>query len=86
MVKIQHRIQGGLDALQYYTTKEWVFRNENLKALSYSLMEEDKQTFFTDINMVEWNSYIKSYVLGTRHYCLQEDPATLPKARRHLKR
>lgn len=86
MVKIQHRIQGGLDTLQYYTTKEWVFRNENLKALSYSLTEEDKQTFYTDITMVEWDSYIKSYVLGTRHYCLQEDPATLPKARRHLKR
>jgi len=86
MVKIQRRIQGGLDALQYYTTKKWVFRKENLKALPYSLTEEDRQAFYTDINMVGWDSYIKSYVLGTRHYCLQEDPATLPKARSHVKR
>jgi len=86
MVRIQRRIQGGLDVLQYYTTKQWVFRNDNMKALSHTLTEEDRQTFYTDIKMVEWDSYIKSYVLGTRHYCLQEDPATLPKARTHLKR
>ena len=86
MVRIQRRIQGGLDVLQYYTTKEWVFRNDNLKALSSSLLEKDKETFYTDIKMVDWDEYIKHFVLGTRHYVLKEDPATLPKARRHMRR
>jgi fatty acyl-CoA reductase len=85
MVKIQRRIQGGLDILQYYTTKQWVFRNDCLKALPQSLTEEDRQTFYTDIKMVDWDGYLKNYVLGTRHYLLKEDPATLPKARRRLK-
>jgi hypothetical protein len=36
--------------------------------------------------MVDWDDYIKNFVLGTRHYYLKEDPATLPKARRHIRR
>jgi len=86
MVKIQRRIQGGLGVLQYYTTKEWVFRNDVLKSLSQSVTEKDRETFYTDIKMVHWDSYIKDFVLGTRQYCLKEDPATLPAARRHIKR
>ncbi|XP_069702746.1 putative fatty acyl-CoA reductase CG5065 [Periplaneta americana] len=86
MVKIQRRIQGGLDVLQYYTTKQWVFKNDNLKALAGALTDKDRESFYTDVRMVEWDGYIKNFVLGTRHYCLKEDPATLPKARRHLRR
>jgi fatty acyl-CoA reductase len=86
MVKIQRRIQGGLDVLQYYTTKEWVFRNENLKALPRTLTEKDREIFYTDIKMLDWDVYIRNFVLGTRHYYLKEDPATLPKARRHIRR
>ncbi|GFG33605.1 hypothetical protein Cfor_03159 [Coptotermes formosanus] len=86
MVNVQRRIQGGLDILQYYTTKQWVFRNENLKTLPQGLTEEDKQTFYTDIKVVDWDDYIKNFVLGTRRYLLKDDPATLPKARRRLKR
>lgn len=86
MVKIQRRIQGGLDVLQYYTTKVWVFKNDNLKSLPRTLTEKDRETFYTDIKMVDWDVYIRNFVLGTRHYYLKEDPATLPKARRHNRR
>ncbi|KAJ9578553.1 hypothetical protein L9F63_005282, partial [Diploptera punctata] len=86
MVRIQRRIQGGLDVLQYYTTKEWIFRNDNLKALPGMMQEKDRETFYTDIKLVDWDEYIKHFVLGTRHYVLKEDPATLPKARRHMRR
>jgi fatty acyl-CoA reductase len=86
MVKIQRRIQGGLNVLQYYTIKEWVFRNDTFKFLSKSMTEKDTETFYTDIKMVNWDDYIKKFVLGTRHYCLKEDPNTLPAARRHINR
>jgi fatty acyl-CoA reductase len=86
MVKIQRRIQGGLDVLQYYTTKVWVFKNGNLKALPRTLTAKDRETFYTDIKMVDWDDYIKNFGLGTRHYYLKEDPGTLPKARRHIRR
>ncbi|PSN41791.1 hypothetical protein C0J52_21752 [Blattella germanica] len=80
------KFPGGLEVLQYYTTKEWVFHNDNLKSLPGQLNEKDRETFFTDIKKVDWDSYIKNFVLGTRHYFLKEDPATLPQARKHMKR
>jgi fatty acyl-CoA reductase len=86
MVKIQRRIQGGLSVLQYYTTKEWVFKNDIVKSLPESMTEKDRETFYTDIKMVSWDDYIKQFVLGTRHYYLKEDPDTLPSARRHINR
>jgi fatty acyl-CoA reductase len=72
--------------LQYYTTRQWIFKNDNLKALPQSLTGKDRETFYTDTKIVNWNEYIRQIVLGTRQYCLKEDPATLPKARRHMKR
>lgn len=86
MVRIQNRIQGGLEILQYYTTKEWKFDNSNFIALANELNPQDRLTFPTDMTKLHWDSYIRSTVLGTRQYCLHEDLSSIPKARKHLKR
>ncbi|KAL0858722.1 hypothetical protein ABMA27_011199 [Loxostege sticticalis] len=82
MVKIQKRINYGLEVLQYYTTKEWHFRNDNLLALRKKVSEKDDETFYTDITVINWSSYIRDYIKGAREYCVKEDPSTLPQARR----
>ncbi|XP_073965099.1 putative fatty acyl-CoA reductase CG5065 isoform X1 [Choristoneura fumiferana] len=82
MVRKQKRISYGLEVLQYYTTKEWHFKNDNFVALRKSLSQMDDDTFYTDIKMVNWSSYLRDYVRGAREYCCKEDPATLPRARR----
>ncbi|XP_073965239.1 putative fatty acyl-CoA reductase CG5065 [Choristoneura fumiferana] len=82
MVRTQKRISYGLEVLQYYTTKEWHFKNDNFVALRKSLSQWDDDTFYTDIKMVNWSSYLRDYVRGAREYCCKEDPATLPRARR----
>lgn len=51
MVKMQKRINYGLEVLQYYTTKEWHFKNDNLLALRKKISEEDDKTFYTDIEV-----------------------------------
>jgi len=83
MVRLQHRIQGGLAVLYYYTTKNWIFKNGKMKALSLELSPEDQQTYFMDIRAVNWNEYFKSYVYGIRHYVLHEDPDTSKAVRHH---
>lgn len=35
---------------------------------------------------IDWDEYIRSYILGARHYLLKEKPETLPKARVLLQR
>ncbi|XP_043259671.1 putative fatty acyl-CoA reductase CG5065 [Colletes gigas] len=83
MVRIQKRISVGLEVLQYFTTREWVFHNKNLLSMSKSMSRKDQAIFciaFTDIEHME---YLTNCVLGARQYCMKEDLSTLPKARRH---
>ncbi|XP_063632736.1 putative fatty acyl-CoA reductase CG5065 [Cydia splendana] len=82
MVKVQERISHGLDVLQYYTTKEWYFKNTNFIALRSKVSEADNETFFTDVSKVDVNDYLKNYMIGAREYCCKEDPSNLERARK----
>ncbi|CAF4887644.1 unnamed protein product [Pieris macdunnoughi] len=82
MVKIQKRVNYGLEVLQYYTTKEWFFDNELYRSLPDLISENDRKIFYTDLRIVEWSSYIRNYIKGAREFCCKEDPSTLPAARR----
>ncbi|XP_052565321.1 putative fatty acyl-CoA reductase CG5065 isoform X2 [Culex pipiens pallens] len=86
MIKIQKKISQGLNVLQYYTTKQWVFNNDRMCAMYGRLSEKDRQTFFFDMSALDWPSYFRDYILGVRQYVLKEPPATLPKARRLLRK
>ncbi|KAL6433467.1 hypothetical protein ACFW04_006534 [Cataglyphis niger] len=82
MVRIQNKVNIGLELLQYYTMKQWIFCNDNLRDLHYRLCSSDKETFFMDTKLISWNEYLLTYILGTRQYYLKDDPSTLPRARR----
>ncbi|XP_029671975.1 putative fatty acyl-CoA reductase CG5065 [Formica exsecta] len=82
MVRIQSRVNIGLELLQYYTMKQWIFRNDNLRDLHHRLCPSDRETFFMDTKLISWNEYLLAYILGTRQYYLKDDPSTLPRARR----
>nr|XP_012220659.1 PREDICTED: putative fatty acyl-CoA reductase CG5065 [Linepithema humile] len=82
LVRVQGRVSTGLELLQYYTMKQWVFRNDNLLDLQHRLCPSDRKTFFMDTKFLCWNDYLLAYILGARQYCLKEDPSTLPRARK----
>lgn len=86
MVRVQNKISVGLKVLQYYTTKNWIFKNDKLKSLREKLNPEDSKTFNFDMRDVDWTKYIQNYILGARHYLLKEKPETLPAARIFLRR
>ncbi|GJQ78025.1 hypothetical protein Trydic_g2373 [Trypoxylus dichotomus] len=86
LIRTQKRIQGGLQVLQYYTTKPWRFISENIKDITDNLSKEDKEIFNTDMRDLDWDAYLLAYVLGARRYCVNDDPATIPKARKLLQR
>lgn len=85
MVKVYKRITKGLEVLQYYTVRPWLFRNEKMKALLDHLNEKDKEIFYIT-GPIDYNEYILYYILGARRYCLHEEPETIPYARKVLKR
>lgn len=85
MVRIQNRILTGLEVLQYFTTRQWIFYNKNLIALYNGMSSIDKEMFPILIYDVDIMGYFKHMILGARQYCMKEDLSTLPKARRHQK-
>ncbi|XP_072948457.1 putative fatty acyl-CoA reductase CG5065 [Epargyreus clarus] len=82
MVKVYKRVKFGLEILSYYSTKEWIFRNDYFRSLKNVVSKEDNNIFYTDIAEVDWNIYMKNYILGIRKYICHEDPANLPQAKR----
>ncbi|EAA03772.5 AGAP002279-PA [Anopheles gambiae str. PEST] len=86
LVKVQKRISAGLTILQYYTTKEWVFRCDNTKSLYQRLSPDDRKRFYFDVNEINYKTYLYDFILGARQYILKEAPETLPKARKLLRK
>lgn len=85
MVRVQQKIHDGLRVLQYFTTHQWKFRNTKLLALRETMSESDKREFSLAMETVDPESYMIDCILGARHYCLKEDPASIPKCRRNIR-
>uniref|UniRef100_A0A1B0FKH3 Fatty acyl-CoA reductase n=1 Tax=Glossina morsitans morsitans TaxID=37546 RepID=A0A1B0FKH3_GLOMM len=86
MIRIQNRVQIGLNVLQFFTMRSWVFRSPNYEALWQKLSDKDKKIFNMNMNTEEGNEeYMLSCIQGGRQYLMKESPDTLPKARRQLK-
>ncbi|XP_035773855.1 putative fatty acyl-CoA reductase CG5065 isoform X2 [Anopheles albimanus] len=86
LVKVQKRISGGLTILQYYTTKQWIFQNNNFKSLYQRLSEADRKRFYCDVTEINYKTYLHDFILGARQYIVKEAPETLPKARKLLRK
>lgn len=85
MVRIQKRISDGLDVLQYFTTREWLFHNRNFLLLGEEMSPKDRELFPVDFMDIEIIKYMIIIVLGARQYCMKEKLDSLPRARRHHK-
>jgi len=85
MIRVQNRIAVGLEVLQYFTTRQWNFKNDKLLALRAELKGPDKETFAMPFEEVEEVPYMTDCMLGARQYLCKEDPANIPRARRNLK-
>ncbi|CAO1407990.1 unnamed protein product [Diamesa serratosioi] len=86
LVNVQKRISQGLKVLQYYTTRDWIFKNENFRKMYEDMNEFDKETFYCDNTKIDAKQYIRDYIIGARTYLLKEKPENLPKAKANLKK
>ncbi|XP_038219939.1 putative fatty acyl-CoA reductase CG5065 [Zerene cesonia] len=82
LVKLQKKIEYGMDVLEHYANRSWCFKNGYFLSLKNSISKEDDKIFFTDISNMNWPNYLKNYILGAREQCCKDDLSTLPRARR----
>lgn len=86
MMRVQNKILRAVTSLQFFTTHEWRFLNDNMMDLITKMHPEDREKFDFNVCKIEWKSYLESYVLGTRKYIMKEDPNTLEVAKKRLQR
>ncbi|XP_076643131.1 putative fatty acyl-CoA reductase CG5065 [Halictus rubicundus] len=85
LVRVQQKLSAGLEIVQYYTTKQWDFRNDRVRQLQYELNTSDRDKFLMDPISFKWEQYLVDYILGARQHYLKDDPSTLPRARKVIK-
>ncbi|KAL0122058.1 hypothetical protein PUN28_007086 [Cardiocondyla obscurior] len=84
MVRVQTKLSKAAKCLEYFSTKQWNFRDDNVRRLGEQLSPEDRETFMFDVRQIDWPSYLKHYILGIRQFILKENPDTLPAARSNI--
>jgi fatty acyl-CoA reductase len=70
---------------EYYTNKQWDFRNEHVVAIRKIMNERERKAFKIDGDNLDINQYLVDCVHAARLYILNEPLETLPAARRHIK-
>lgn len=86
LVYLQSKLSKAAKCLEYFSTKQWIFRDDNVQQLREKLSLEDQQTFMFDVRQIDWPSYLESYILGIRRFMLKESPETLPAGRSRMRK
>ncbi|GJQ78030.1 hypothetical protein Trydic_g2376 [Trypoxylus dichotomus] len=84
LTKIQDKLGKAAKCLEYFTTNEWQFEDDNVRTLSITLSDVDRKEFCFDVTQINWEEYIENYILGIRRYIFKENLETLPKARKQM--
>ncbi|XP_015180790.1 PREDICTED: fatty acyl-CoA reductase 1-like isoform X2 [Polistes dominula] len=81
LLKIYSKIHKFMDILSHFSTIEWNFTNDKLRALHNKLSIEDRDLFFCDMKELVWDNFFQTYLLGIRIYVLKDPIETIPQAR-----
>lgn len=85
MVRVQKRISIGLEVLQFFTMRQWMFETTKAEGLLESASLEDLKIFNLENCAVDFDEYMFNGIMGGRQYCLKEPLSSIPKARVQLK-
>ncbi|GLH03063.1 Fatty acyl-CoA reductase, partial [Gryllus bimaculatus] len=84
MMKISKRFQMAARTGEFFALHEWNFHNENVQDLLRDPL--DRAIFDVDVSQMDWDTYVKFYMLGIRHYILKDSADTIPSAKKKLQK
>lgn len=87
MLRIIRRFKIMAQTGEFFALHQWNFASENLLGLQEAMEHPyDCEVFNVDITGLDWDSYIKKYILGIRKYILKDPIDTIPIAQKKLQR
>jgi len=84
LCKISNIMQKTSKALEPFTVNSWNWTRDNVDMLDKELTIQDRKVFGFDVRDVDWPVYFDIYVEGIRKFLFNENPSTIPMAKRHL--
>lgn len=88
MVHVQNKISQGLEVLQFFTMRNWMFTSQKFKDLNKTLSKDEYKMFFIDTEAIPKefeDDFIRNCMLGGRQYIVKEPLSTIPRARVQMK-
>ena len=81
MVKLTGKVGAGIKTLEFFTSNEWVWSNDNSVALDKELNSTDRECFdfSSRLRQLDWEEYFDNYFLMGRHQVSTLRPQKLTK-------
>lgn len=86
MVKIQDKLAKAVECLEYFTTHQWRFNDDNVRDLFNHMSIKDRENFQVDVCDINWDVYFEKYILGLRGFLCKQSSKTLPSSRAKMSR
>ncbi|KAH8253886.1 hypothetical protein KR032_007467 [Drosophila birchii] len=86
VVNVQNKIAKAVECLEYFATRQWRFKDDNVHALLHTLSPKDREIFVFDVRHINWDNYVERYVLGFREFLFKQRPDSLPASRKRMLR
>lgn len=86
MNKLYGKLERATRSLIYFTSRGWEFSMENYHGLIQDMNPQDRETFFFDVEKLDWDTYFVRYVIGLKKYLLKEDLANIPIAQSRIRK
>ncbi|XP_017148612.1 putative fatty acyl-CoA reductase CG5065 [Drosophila miranda] len=86
VVNVQNKIAKAVECLEYFATRQWRFKDDNVHGLLHTLSPKDREIFVFDVRHIHWDKYVERYVLGFREFLFKQRPESLPDSRKRMVR
>ncbi|XP_063836659.1 putative fatty acyl-CoA reductase CG5065 isoform X2 [Ostrinia nubilalis] len=86
LIDLDRRLCQMIVIVNFFTTRDWVFRTANMTSLRLRLHHSDAAVFNLDPNAIDWKEYYANQVRGIRRFLLKEKEENLPQSRKRLQR
>lgn len=83
-MRIQSKLDKAVGSLEFFTTHQWEWTNDNMFMLQSKMNSFDSRIFNLNCKEIHWPSYIETYCIGAKKYVLKEDLSKMPLARKKL--
>ncbi|XP_015434622.1 PREDICTED: putative fatty acyl-CoA reductase CG5065 [Dufourea novaeangliae] len=77
LVDAYRKIHKFSKVIHYFSTQEWEFRNENVMKLWQKLNSVDRETFYFNMEHLDWHEYHYHHIRGLRMYMLKDPLDTI---------